>query len=139
AGAQSISHSADPGRIAREAYTFIHLSIVAGIVLTAVGDEFILAHPSGHTELKTALAVLGGPLLFLWGNLLFKRVITGHIPLTHVAGMAVLALAFWPATVLSPVMLGLLVAAVLVLVAVWETRLDHRTAGKGGHANALGE
>jgi low temperature requirement protein LtrA len=132
AGAQSISHSDDPGRIARVAYTFIHLTIVAGIVLTAVGDEFILAHPSGHTDLKTALAVLGGPLLFLLGNLLFKRVITGHIPVTHVAGMAALTLGFWLATLLSPVLLGLMVTAVLVLVALWETQLGHRTEHNSG-------
>lgn len=35
--------------------------LVAGIVITAVGDEFELAHADGHTDLKTAPALHGGP------------------------------------------------------------------------------
>jgi low temperature requirement protein LtrA len=38
-----------------------------------MADELVLAHPGGHIEAKTALAVLGGPTLYLLGNALFKR------------------------------------------------------------------
>ena len=34
-----------PGRLARLAYTYLHLPLVAGIIVAAVGDELVLAHP----------------------------------------------------------------------------------------------
>ena len=71
-GSQAIAHSEDPGRLGRLAYTYFHLPIVAGIVVSAVADELVLAHSTGHTELAAALTLLGGPALFLIGNLLFK-------------------------------------------------------------------
>ena len=43
--AEAIARSSDPGSLARSAYTFIHVPIVAGIVVTAVGDELQIAHP----------------------------------------------------------------------------------------------
>ena len=41
-----IARSSDPGRLARLAYTYLHLLLVAGIIVAAVGDELVLAHPS---------------------------------------------------------------------------------------------
>ena len=42
--------------------------IVAGIVVSAVGDELLLAHPDGHAGGKAVLSMIGGPLLFLIGT-----------------------------------------------------------------------
>ncbi|MBN8934292.1 MAG: low temperature requirement protein A, partial [Rhizobium pusense] len=67
-GAERASHhiarSDDPGRIARIAYTYLHVLLVAGIILVAVGDELVIAHPGGHTDAKTAIAVLAGPAFY---------------------------------------------------------------------------
>ncbi|MEK3723326.1 low temperature requirement protein A [Paenibacillus sp. FSL H8-0034] len=41
-GHHKITHSNDPGRLARLAYTYLHLPIAAGIIVTAVGDELVL-------------------------------------------------------------------------------------------------
>jgi low temperature requirement protein LtrA len=120
--AHSISTSADPGRLARLAYTYIHLVLVAGIIVGAVGDELILAHPMGHTDVKTAIAVLAGPALYLLGNSLFKRTIYGRLPLSHMVGLLLLALLILAIPVTSPLMLGTMATLVLVLVAIWETR-----------------
>ena len=35
----------DPGRLARDAYTYLHLPIVAGIIATAVGNDLLIAEP----------------------------------------------------------------------------------------------
>lgn len=67
-----IARSRDPGRLGRLAYTYIHIVIVAGIVVSAVGDELSVAHPSGQARPGTWLALAGGPMLFLLGILLFK-------------------------------------------------------------------
>jgi low temperature requirement protein LtrA len=42
---RNISSSSDPGRVARLSYTYLHIPLVAGIIVTAVGDELVLAHP----------------------------------------------------------------------------------------------
>ena len=39
-----------PGGMARSGYTYIHILIVAGIILAAVGDELVLQHPAGHSD-----------------------------------------------------------------------------------------
>ncbi len=36
------------GQLGRDAYTYLHVPIVAGIVLAAVGDELVIAHPGHH-------------------------------------------------------------------------------------------
>ena len=45
AGSERISRSSEPGRLARLAYTYLHMPIVAGIILSAVADEIVLKHP----------------------------------------------------------------------------------------------
>ncbi|MFK9667745.1 low temperature requirement protein A, partial [Escherichia coli] len=83
-GAHTMSHSADPGRLARLAYTYIHVVLVAGIIIGAVADEFVLAHPVCHPHAGAALAVLGSAGLYLLGNLLFKWAIFGRVRPAHV-------------------------------------------------------
>ncbi len=119
-GSERIAHSHDPGAIARIAYTYIHLLLVAGIILVAVGDEFVLAHPGGHTEAKVAIAVIGGPGFYLLGNLLFKKVTAGRYPLSHMVGLGLLALLTLFPVVLPPLAFSLAATAILVLVAAWE-------------------
>jgi low temperature requirement protein LtrA len=118
---RTIAASADPGRLARLAYTYLHLPIVAGIIVSAVADELVLAHPSGNTDLKTAFAVLGGPALYLAGNILFKRAISGKVALSHLAGLGMLTLLIPAAGLGSPLALGAATTSVLVVVAAWET------------------
>jgi len=62
AGSEQISRSSEPGRLARLAYTYPHMPIVAGIILSAVADDPVLTHPADHSDLKTVLSAIGGPL-----------------------------------------------------------------------------
>jgi low temperature requirement protein LtrA len=119
-GSRRIAHADDPGRLARIAYTYIHLLIVAGIIVGAMADELVLAHPEGHVDGKTAIALLGGPALYLLGNALFKWSTAGRIPLSHLVGLVLLALLIPALEVLSPLLLSAAVAMVLIVVAVWE-------------------
>jgi low temperature requirement protein LtrA len=120
AGAHNISHVKDPGRVARLAYTYLHMPIVAGIVVAAVGDELVLAHPEGHSDMKTVLSLVGGPLLFLVGVILFKRTIHGWLQLSHLAGIgALLAMAPFGHH-LSPLILSAVTTAILLVVGAWE-------------------
>ena len=91
AGSKTISSSHDPGKLARLVYTYIHLFIVGGIIVAAVADEFVLHHPTGHSDFKTIVSALGSTALYLVGNLLFKWTITGRLPVSHVAGLVAVA------------------------------------------------
>jgi low temperature requirement protein LtrA len=116
-----IARSSDPGRLARLAYTYMHLPLVAGIIVAAVGDELVLAHPTGHMEPRTAATLLAGPALYLLGNLMFKRATATRPALSHMVGLGLLALLAPLALMLQPLALGATTTLVLVLVAVWET------------------
>ncbi|HJU30280.1 MAG TPA: low temperature requirement protein A [Hyphomicrobiaceae bacterium] len=121
AASERISRSRDPGRLARIAYTYMHLPMVAGIIVAAVGDELVLSHPAGHMDLKTGATLLAAPALYLLGNLVFKRLTADRPALSHLAGLGFLALLIPFAPGLQPLALSALTTLVLVVVAVWET------------------
>ncbi len=120
-GTRHITSSGDPGRMARAGYTYLHLPIVAGILVAAVADEVVLHHPlgQGSTLYETAV-ILGGPALFLAGCAAFKAIPLGWWPLSHRAGLGLLGLLTPAAMVLPPVGLAGATVAVMVLVAAWE-------------------
>lgn len=123
-GEHRITHSNDPGRLARLGYTYLHLPIVAGIILCAVGDEIMLLHP-GHATAPAIAVLIGGPAVFLAGATLFKWVTNFRRtpPLSHLAGLALLAVLPWFAHELhaSALQIGAAATAVLLIVAVWES------------------
>ena len=121
AGSEQISRSSEPGRLARLAYTYLHMPIVAGIIISAVADELVLKHPSGHSSLATVLSAIGGPLLFLVGTILFKHTIRGFLQLSHGAGIIALGMLGWLAGGLSPLVLSIATTAIMIIVAVWES------------------
>ena len=121
AGSEELSRSSEPGRLARLAYTYLHMPIVAGIIVAAVADELVLKHPGGHSDLKTVTSAIGGPLLFLFGTMLFKHSFRGFLQLSHGAGIIALCVLAWFAGEMSPLMLSILTTAVMIVVATWET------------------
>jgi low temperature requirement protein LtrA len=121
AGSEELSRSSEPGRLARLAYTYLHMPIVAGIVVAAVADELVLKHPGGHSDLKTVTSAIGGPLLFLFGTMLFKHSFRGFLQLSHGIGIIALCVLAWFAGEMSPLMLSILTTAIMIVVATWET------------------
>jgi len=120
-GSRQIAGSNDPGRVARAVYTYFHIPIIAGIVVSAVADELTIAHPGGHLHLPEAACLLGGPALYLAGNIFFKRASARYYPLSHLVGLGLLVLLAPVALWLTPLMLGAATTAVLIVVALWET------------------
>jgi low temperature requirement protein LtrA len=120
AGSEHISKAEDTGRFARLAYTYLHLPIVAGIVVSAVGDELLLAHPDGHCGIREILSLIGGPLLYLAGVILFKRSIRGHLQPSHLAGIGLFVILAPFAHLLTALVLAAATTAVMLIVAIWE-------------------
>ncbi len=75
----------------------------------------------GHSDIKTILSSVGGPLLFLVGTILFKLSIRGFLQLSHGVGILVLAAIAFFAGELSPLMLSIITTAVLIAIAIWES------------------
>ncbi|HEY2212800.1 MAG TPA: low temperature requirement protein A [Bradyrhizobium sp.] len=137
AGSELISKSSEPGRVARLAYTYLHMPIVAGIILSAVADELVLQHPAGHSDLNTVLSAIGGPLLFLLGTILFKHTIRGWLQLSHGVGIVALGILAWFAGELSPLMLSILTTAIMIMVAAWESLSLKSSAAKAFSSESL--
>jgi low temperature requirement protein LtrA len=122
-----------PGQVGRDAYTYLHLPILAGILLAAVGDELVIAHPRAELGSAGALVVLGGPALYLLGLVAFGVRVGRRQPWTRPAA-AVVLLACVPlgaeaggllvAGVITALLTSLLVADQLGLA-----RLRNRQAG----------
>ncbi|MDP1911829.1 low temperature requirement protein A [Brevundimonas sp.] len=125
AASDVIANSSDTGRVARRAYTYTPVLVVAGIVLTAVGDEMSLSHPGGHIDFATAAIVLGGPMLFLIGAQVFKLAAFGRWSPSRLGGIAALAALIFAVPLLTPLGLAMAATAVLVGVGVWETVAAH--------------
>ena len=94
------------------------MPIVAGIVLAAVGDELVIAHPGHHAELFDAFTIVGGPAVYL-ARAPAVPVPDGaqHEPAVAVALAALAALTVAGAAFGVP-LLALAVAATLVLAAL---------------------
>ncbi len=122
-GSTHAASSDDPGRIARSGYTYLHILIVAGIIVAAVADELVLHHPDGHhghIDGATAAVIIGGPALYLAGNGLFKWLTAPHFPLSHIVGLAALALLAAVAMFSTPLLLSGATTVVLIGVVIWE-------------------
>ena len=102
--------------LARDAYTVLHVVFVAGIILSAVGDELVIAHPIDVLPPYEVAVVAAGPAVYLLAHALFARRLTGEWYASKLLGtLACLAVGFVglfvPALVLGA-------ALILVLVAV---------------------
>ena len=111
----------DRERLGRDAYTYLHIPIVAGIVLTAVGDEFAIAGPGDVGSIAAAVAIAGGPALYLIGHQLFRLRMTGTISTARTAAILALLAAVPLGAVMPTLALLLAVATVLVLLVGYET------------------
>ncbi len=123
-GEHRLVHAGDPGRTARSAYTYVHIVIVAGIIVCAVADEIVLMHPD-HGSNAALLAILGGPACYLIGAAWFKWLTNDRRtpPLSHMIGIVLIALLVWPtlAHVITPLVCGIATTLVFAVVACWET------------------
>jgi low temperature requirement protein LtrA len=67
---------AEPGRVqnemARDSYSYLHLLMVAGIVLVALGLKTTIGHFGDHLHAEPAFALLGGLALYLLGHVAFR-------------------------------------------------------------------
>jgi low temperature requirement protein LtrA len=114
-------------RLALHAYSYLHLPMVAGIVLFALGLKTTLGHFGEALETAPAAGLCGGAALYLFGHIAFLLRTTGRVFRRRTVGSIAL-LALVPAAVAIPALAALaLVSAVCSLVVAYEV-LRYREA-----------
>ena len=114
------ARDAERGRLG-ELLSYLHVPIVAGIIVSAVAAELVIAHPGERLHIDEMLPLAAGPALFLVGSVFFKAsvlhaqwrqrlVAAVAILVVTLSGVFATALAAWS-----------LVLIVLVGVALYET------------------
>jgi low temperature requirement protein LtrA len=107
--------------LARDAYSYLHLPMVAGIVLFAFGLKTTLGHTGDELDTVPAVGLCGGTALYFLGQVAFLLRATGRVFRRRTAG-AVALLALIPAAIAIPALAALaLVSAVCSLVVAYET------------------
>ena len=116
--AHAFAHAKDVGRVARAGYTYVHGLLVAAIIIMAAGNAFVLQMPMEKPKLGQGLMLLGGPAAFLLGNSIFRRLLHPRFPVSHIYGLAVLALfaLLWPWCDMLALSAGGLAALLVVVV-----------------------
>ncbi|MGB3329444.1 MAG: low temperature requirement protein A, partial [Thermomicrobiales bacterium] len=116
--------------VARDVFTYGHLLLVAGILLAAVGDEFVLDHPLDALPVGEVLPVVLGPVIFLLALGMIAFRIEHTVPTRYLSGavaMAAFGLAAWTlgwqAVLVSGLML--LVLAALVVLSIQGAAMNH--------------
>jgi low temperature requirement protein LtrA len=112
-------------RFALHAYSYLHLPMVAGIVLFALGLKTTVSHPGDALETVPAVALCGGAALYLLAHIAFMFRMTRRIFRRRTIGANAL-LGLVPAALAIPALAALaLVAGVCTFVVVYEV-LRHR-------------
>ena len=81
--------AADRVPLARDAYTYLHVFLAAGVIVSAVGDELVIARPAAQLDSAGLLVVAGGPALYLLGLALFRLRMAGSVATKRLIGAAV--------------------------------------------------
>ncbi len=124
----------DPGRLARDAYTYLHLPIVAGIIATAVGNDLLIAEPHHPLHGIGPAMMLGGPALYLIGESLFRWRMTGRPDVTRMAVAALLILLVPIGAQVSALVVSVIVAAMLAALAGLGAATARRAGAERGAA-----
>jgi low temperature requirement protein LtrA len=83
----------DPVLAAADAYSYLHLLLVTGIIVFAVGVKFAVAHADDPLTDGARLALCGGIALYLAGLVAFRLRLLGRLDVPDaVAAVAVLAI-----------------------------------------------
>jgi low temperature requirement protein LtrA len=111
----------EQNELARDAYSYLHLPMVAGIVAGAFATKTVLAHVDEPLATVPGVALAGGVALYLLAHVAFKRRTVGVWPLPRVVAAAVVL-------ALLPLLLAVEGLAALALVtAVVATLIGYET------------
>ena len=124
---------AEPGLVqnemARDSYSYMHLMMVAGTIMVALGLKKTIGHVGHHLDAVPAFALLGGVALYLLGHVAFRYRHIHSINRQRTL-LAVVLLILVPVAMEIPALATLAVVNVLIWAMIaYETRMY----GEGRH------
>jgi low temperature requirement protein LtrA len=117
----------EQNELARDSYSYIHLAMVAGIVLVALGMKTSIAHAGEHLHAVPAFALLGGTAVYLLGLVGF-RYRHVHTINRRRLGLAIVLLILIPVATAMPALISLAIVVVLIWAVI---AYEHRSYGEG--------
>ena len=128
--ARALERSERRTKLARDLYTYMHIPLVAAIILFAIGDEIVIAHPGDELATAELVTLAAGPALFLTTLSMMRLRATGtpnRRRLVAAAAIVVIAAAGQglPALALS----ALILAVLITVIALDELAFQHRGTG----------
>ena len=117
-GERSLAGEASRTGRARDIYTYGHVLIVAGVILTAVGDELVIAHPFDPLESPERTVVVAGPVLFLLAQLALQLRATHRAGYSRPAAILMCSALGLCGALLPALLVGATLVAVLIAVAI---------------------
>jgi low temperature requirement protein LtrA len=103
--------------LARDSYSYLHLPMVAGIVLVALGVKKVLADFGDPLGTVPATALCGGVALYLLGHNAFRLRDVGSVSVERLVAAAA-SLALVPLALQAPALVALILIAVLLATLV---------------------
>ncbi|MGB7686544.1 MAG: low temperature requirement protein A [Solirubrobacterales bacterium] len=123
--------AAEVGRVqnelARDSYSYIHLALVAGIVLVALGMKKAIGHSGEHLDGVIAFALLGGVAIYLLGLVGFRYRQVRTINRRRL-GLAIVLLILVPVATEISALAVIAIADVLIWAMI---AYEHRGYGEG--------
>jgi len=124
AGRRLASSEEGRGRneLARDSYSYIHLVMIAGIVLVAFGLQTTIGHFGAHLHAVPAFALLGGLAIYLLGHVAFRYRHVRSVNRQRL-GLAVVLFCLVPLATEVPAVGALAIANILIWAMIaYETR-----------------
>ncbi len=130
------AEGSERNRLARDSFSILHLPMVAGIVLAAVGMKKVLGHVEDPLKLVPTFTLLGGTAIYLLGHVAFRLRNVRTLNRRRL-GLAIVLLALVPLVDALPaiVPLAFLAAALSVLIA-YETHVYGEARQQVRHPSA---
>jgi len=121
-GAEGLRSSTNPVLAAADGYSYLHLVLVAGILIFAVGAHVTVAHVRDPLPSATRLALCGGVAAYLLGHTAFRLRVSGTIRWSEPTVAAVALALFAVSKALPAWAVSILLLAQLVALVTWERR-----------------
>ena len=119
AGSRKIQEVKDPGKLGL-IYNAIHIVLVGVLIICAVGDELIVAHPEQEMRAEVVFVLIIGPIVYILANSIYKYVTCRMLPLSHIIAVIALALLLPWTYHISLFTMNLLVTSVFIFVIVFD-------------------
>ncbi len=123
--------SPDRTTLARDGYTYLHVVLVAGVIVSAVGDEIVILHPAERLPSAELVAVVAGPAIYLLGHTLFRLRMAGSVSGKRLSGAIACVIVGLLGTVAPALVVASMLVAVLSAVIASEYVANRRRRMRG--------